>query len=53
METEVPSKPFLTTPLRNPHGHKDLANSLRLVDFQLKFADESQGKLDSVGFVVY
>ena len=36
METEVPLKPFLRTLLRNPHGHKDLDNSLRLAGFLAK-----------------
>lgn len=36
METEVPSKRFLMTPLRNPHGQMDLASLLRLVDFSAK-----------------
>ena len=36
METEVLLKPFLMIPLRNPHGHRDLANSLRLVEFSSK-----------------
>lgn len=50
METEVPLIPFLMTPLKKPHGHKDLANSLRLVGFLANVGGKSQGKLNIVRF---
>lgn len=53
METEVPLKPSPMTPLKNPRGHKDLANSLRLVGFLANVGNRSQGKQNVVGFVIY
>lgn len=53
METEVPLEPFLMTPLKKPHGHKDLANLLRLVGFLTKVGDKSQGKVNIVGFIIH